>query len=279
MQRRLHPTTAILRHVVLMTGAIIMLAPFIWMVSASLRSPQEIFHGGFSVLPQHWHAIENYTKAFTSQPLLRFMLNGAMVVSLIFILQALIATPCAYALSKLRFRGRQFLFGLVLGALLIPPQAVSIPVFLMLWKINVLNTFSALVIPWTISVLGIFLMRQFFLTISDEIIDAARLDGMSELGIVWRLMVPMAIPALTAFGIISVVAHWNDYFWPLIVLTGKDLYTPPLGVSFFANDEAGNDYGSLMAAASIIIAPLVVGFLAAQEKFIKGIAMQAGVKG
>ena len=102
---------------------------------------------------------------------------------------------------------------------------------------------------------------------------------MSELGIVWRLMVPMAIPALTAFGIISVVAHWNDYFWPLIVLTDKDLYTPPLGVSFFANDEAGNDYGSLMAAASIIIAPLVVGFLAAQEKFIKGIAMQAGVKG
>ena len=90
---------------------------------------------------------------------------------------------------------------------------------------------------------------------------------------------PTAIPALTAFAIISVVSHWNDYFWPLIVLTDQNLYTPPLGVSFFANEEVGNDYGSLMAAASIIIAPLVVGFLAAQDKFINGIAMQAGVKG
>lgn len=279
MKGQFKPGIAMLRHLTLMIGALIMLAPFIWMLSASMRSPQEIFHGGFNLLPQQWYALENYTKAFTAQPLLRFMLNGVFVVTIIFILQALIATPCAYALAKLRFKGRNLLFSMVLLGLLIPPQAVSIPIFLLLWKMGVLNTYSALIIPWTISVLGIFLMRQFFLTVSDDIIDAARIDGMTELSIVWRLMVPTAIPALTAFGIISVVAHWNDYFWPLIVLTDKALYTPPLGVCFFANDEAGNDYGSLMAAASVIMAPMVIGFLAAQDKFIKGIAMQAGVKG
>lgn len=279
MKQNLSFQKALVRHLILMGGAILMLAPFFWMISASLRSPEEIFHGGFSLLPQRWYALENYTKAFTAQPLIRYMLNGTLVVIVIFILQALIATPCAYALAKLKFKGKNLLFGLVLAGLLIPPQAVAIPVFLMLWKMKIINTYAALVMPWTISVLGIFLMRQFFLTISDEIIDAARIDGMSEIGIVCRLMVPTAIPALTAFAIISVVSHWNDYFWPLIVLTDQNLYTPPLGVSFFANEEAGNDYGSLMAAASIIIAPLVVGFLAAQDKFINGISMQAGVKG
>ncbi|WFS60904.1 carbohydrate ABC transporter permease [Pseudodesulfovibrio thermohalotolerans] len=268
-----------LRHAILLSGACIMLVPFVWMFLASLRPPEEIFNSGFQLLPERWYVIENYSKAFTAQPLLTFMINGAIVTSAIFVLQACIATPCAYALAKLDFKGKKLLFTLILVGLLIPAQAISIPVYLLLWKLGALDSYSALIIPWTISVLGIFLMRQFFLTVSDEILDAARLDGMSEFSIIWRLMVPMAVPALTAFGIISVVAHWNDYFWPLIVLSSKHTYTPPLGVSFFANDEAGNDYGALMAAATVIIAPLVVGFLAAQEKFIKGIAMQAGLKG
>ena len=195
-----------MRHIILMAGAIVILLPFFFMVSASLKSPQEIFQGSLSLFPRHWQAIENYTRAFTEQPLLRFMINGAFVVTVIFLLQALIATPCAYALAKLKFKGRNFIFSLVLAGLLIPPQAISIPIFLLLWKMGVLNTYSALVIPWTISVIGIFLMRQFFLTVSDEIIDAARLDGMGELTIVWRLMVPTAVPALTAFAILSVVA-------------------------------------------------------------------------
>lgn len=268
-----------LRHLVLMSGALVMLTPFFWMLLTSTRPTDEIFHGGFSLIPQHWAIVENYSRAFTVQPLLRYLWNGLVVVVIIFLLQALIATPCAYALAKLRFRGRKLLFGLVLTSLLIPTQAVSIPVFLLLWKMGTLNSYSALIIPWTISVLGIFLMRQFFLTVNDDLIDAARMDGMSELSIVWRLMLPTAVPALTAFAIISVVAHWNDFFWPLIVINDQQLYTPPLGVIFFANSEAGYDYGALMASATVIIAPLVLAFLCAQDKFIKGISMQAGVKG
>ena len=279
MKQKMKPAASLIRHLILSVGALIMLAPFFWMISASLRTPEEIFNNGFSLLPQQWYVIENYTRAFTEQPLLLYLFNGSLVVCTIFLLQVLIATPCAYALAKLNFRGRNLLFAMIMAALLIPPQAVAIPVFLLLWKLKALNTYSALVIPWTISVLGIFLMRQFFKTVPDEIIDAARLDGMSEIGIVWRLMIPTAVPALTAFAIISVITHWNDYFWPLIVLTDKELYTPPLGVSFFANDEVGNDYGSLMAAATVVIAPLVICFLFAQEKFVKGIAMQSGIKG
>ena len=144
----------------------------------------------------------------------------------------LVALPCAYALAKLRFWGREAVFGLVLFCLLIPVHAIALPLYIMLAKLGLTNTYAALVIPWTISVFGIFLMRQFFMTVPDDLIDAARMDGMSEYSIVWNVMLPTAIPALLAFGIFSVVAHWNDYFWPRIVITGnRDLFTPPLGLA------------------------------------------------
>ena len=118
---------------------------------------------------------------------------------------------------------------------------------------------------------GIFLLRQFFKTVPDDLIDAARIDGLSEVAIVWRVMLPTALPAVTAFGIFSVVAHWNDYFWPLIVINSPELLTPPLGVAQFRNQEAGTNYGVLMAAALVVITPLVIAFLLAQRRFIEGI--------
>ena len=197
--------------------------------------------------------------------------------SSIFALQVLVALPAAYALAKLRFRGRDVLFALVLFCILIPPQATAIPVFLLLHKLGILDSYAALVLPFTISVFGIFLMRQFFKTVPDDLIDAARMDGISEFGIVWRVMLPTAIPALTAFGIFSVVAHWNDYFWPLIVLNSEHLQHAAARRRHFRNDEAGTNYGPLMAAAIVIIAPLVIAFLLAQRRFIEGITL-TGIK-
>ena len=188
-----------------------------------------------------------------------------------------LAVPAAYALAKLRFLGRNVLFALVLFGILIPPQATAIPVFLLLHKLGVLDTYAALVLPFTISVFGIFLMRQFFRSVPDDLVDAARMDGISEFGIVWRVMLPAAIPAVTAFGIFSVVAHWNDYFWPLIVLNSEHLRTPPLAVAHFRNAEAGTSYGPLMAAAMVIIAPLLAAFLLAQRRFVEGITL-TGIK-
>ena len=267
------PLGALLRHAVLMAGALIMLSPFIWMVSTSLKPPGEIFLTEVRFWPEQFYAWENYEAAFTRTPLLRYMLNGVIVTASIFLLQVLIALPCAYALAKLRFLGRDALFGLVLLCLLIPPHAIAIPVFLLFFQIGILDSYAALIVPWTISVFGIFLMRQFFKTVPDDLIDAARMDGISEFGIVWRVMLPTAVPALIAFGIFSVVAHWNDYFWPLVAINSEQLYTPPLGVVNFRNEEAGTDYGPLMAAATMIIAPLVVAFLFAQRRFIEGITL------
>lgn len=265
----------VFRHVVLGIGAVLMLAPFVIMVSVSLKPSGEIFAPEFRLLPQVWHAWENYTEAFTRQPLARFILNGFIVTGSIFACQLIGALPCAYALAKLRWRGKETVFLLVLLGLLIPPQVTAIPLYILLWQLGLLDTYAAIILPSTISVFGIFLMRQFFLTVPDDLINAARLDGLGEFAIVWRIMMPTAMPAVIAFGVLSLVWNWNEFFWPLIVVQSEHLATPPLGVVFFANAEAGTNYGPLMAAATAITAPLVIAFLVAQRWFIDGVTMTA----
>lgn len=223
-------------------------------------------------------AFMNYTQAFTKAPLLRYLLNGVIVTASIFLLQVVVALPAAYALAKLRFVGREFIFTLVLLCLLIPIHAVALPLYIMLAKLGLTNSYAALIIPWTISVFGIFLMRQFFMTVPDDYIDAGRMDGMSEFSIIWRVMLPTAVPALLAFAIFSVVAHWNDYFWPRVVITGDpDLFTPPLGMRVFKQDTEGDLHGPMMAVAVTIVTPLIVAFLIAQKRFIEGITF-SGMK-
>lgn len=282
------------KHIVLIVGALVVILPFYLMISFSFKSPSEIqsisggFFGAQEMMTDHrclkagrsevectmLPIVYNYRAAFEEAPLLRYLLNGVIVTLSIFALQVLIALPCAYALAKLKFWGRDVVFGLVIFCLLIPVHAIALPLYLMLAKFGLTNTFAALVIPWTISVFGIFLMRQFFKTVPDDLINAARMDGMSEFSIVWKVMLPTAIPALLAFAIFSVVAHWNDYYWPRVVITGdQDLMTPPLGLRMFKSDMDGNEYGPMMAAATVIVAPLVVAFLLAQRRFIEGITL------
>ena len=284
----------IIKHFILILGAVVVILPFYLMLSFSFKSPSEIqsISGGFlgsqelmldrrcvkegkseeecTMLP----IVYNYKAAFEEAPLLRYLLNGVIVTVSIFAIQILIALPCAYALAKLNFLGKNIVFGMVIFCLLIPVHAIALPLYLMLAKLGLTNTYAALVIPWTISVFGIFLMRQFFMTVPDDLINAARMDGMSEFSIIWKVMLPTAIPALLAFAIFSVVAHWNDYYWPRIVITGdRDLMTPPLGLRMFKSDMDGNEYGPMMAAATIIVTPLVVAFLLAQRRFIEGITL------
>lgn len=271
------PVQAIGRHALLLITCLFALLPFLWMVSLSLKSPGEMFQGGVSLWPEHLHALENYTQALTSAPLLRFLLNGVLVCAAILGLQLLICAPCAYALAKIRFASREPLFALVLIALFIPHQVLALPLFILCYKLGILDSYAALVLPFIVSPFGIFLLRQFFKTIPDDIVHAARLDGVSELGIVWRIMVPMAMPAVTAFTIFSTVGHWNDLFWPLIVITSEQYMPPSQGVVSFHDSELGIQYGPLMAGAVMVVAPLIVGFLFAQRKFIAGLTM-GGVK-
>ncbi|MET4213847.1 carbohydrate ABC transporter permease [Bradyrhizobium sp. LA2.1] len=259
------------RHGFLAITTAFVVAPFIWMVSLSLKPPEEIFQGSFSLLPQSWHATQNYSRAMTASPLPRFMLNGVLICTIILALQILVCAPIAYALAKLKFPGRHVLFTLVLVSLLIPSQVLALPLFILAYQLGLLNTYAALVFPFIVSPFGIFLFRQFFNTIPDDIVHAARLDGMSELTIVWRIMLPMAIPALIAFSVFSVVGHWNDLFWPLIAVRSQELMPPPLGLMAFRNEDTGIDYGPLMAGSTIVVAPLVIVFVFAQRWFIEGL--------
>lgn len=284
----------LLKHLVLILGALIVILPFYVMVSNSLKSPREIetntggFFGAQEQMVNEYcvklgnpraecmetPVVFNYSEAFKKAPLLLYLMNGVIVTVSIFLIQVIIALPCAYALAKLRFWGRDAVFTMVLFCLLIPVHAIALPIYIMLAKVGLTNTYASLIIPWTISVFGIFLMRQFFMTVPDDLIDAARMDGMGEFSIIWRVMLPTAIPALLAFAIFSIVAHWNDYFWPRIAITGdRSLYTPPLGLREFKGDADGSIWGPMMATATIIVTPLIIAFLLAQRRFIEGITL------
>jgi multiple sugar transport system permease protein len=264
-------------HGVLIAGAVFMLLPFVFMLVTSIKPPAEVFEATFRLWPRNFYGLQNYASALTTAPLLRFMLNGLIVCGGILIVQLLVAIPCAYALAKLRFPGRPVLFALVLMGLCIPIQVPSLPLYMALAEVGMLNTYFSMMMPFFLSVFAIFLFRQFFKSYPDEIIQAARLDGVGEFEIVWRIVVPSAWPAIAAFSVFSVVAHWNDLYWPLIVISDTKLAPPPLGMMFFADSEVGSNYGALSAGATIITAPLVIAFLIARRRFIAGITM-TGIK-
>lgn len=262
----------------LILGALIFLAPYIFMVSTSGKAQSEIFTSSLSLIPDRFYFVENFAKAFSRVSMPRLLWNGVVVCGLILVFQVVIAVPCAYALAKLKFPAARLMMALVMLGLLVPIHATALPLYVAFDRLSVLNSYVALVAPFSISVFGIFLFLQFFRAMPDDLIHAARLDGMSELGIVARVIVPNAWPAVTAFAIFSVVAHWNDLYWPLIVVSNQAYATPPLGLLYFRAAEAGDDYGALMAATLIITLPLVAAFLLAQKRFVEGITM-TGLKG
>lgn len=264
-------------HGILLAGAVFILLPFVWMVATSIKPPSEVFNGRIELWPTQFYGVENYSFALNSAPLLRFALNGVIICGGILIVQVLVAIPCAYALAKLRFPGRGLMFALVLLGLCIPVQVPALPLFIVLARLELLNTYFAIMMPFFLSVFAIFLFRQFFKGFPDDIIHAARLDGMSEFEIVWRIVTPSAWPAIAAFSVFSAVAHWNDLYWPLIVVSDARLAPPPLGMMLFADAETGSNYGALTAAATILTAPLVIVFLIARRRFIEGITM-TGIK-
>ncbi len=252
-------------------GAALVLLPFIWLLSVSLKPHAEIFTTHVVLLPSQ-PTLANYWKAVTETNLLRYLFNGVIVTGSILILQLVITVPCSYAMAHRQFPGRSLLFGVVVAALLVPFHVTAIPVFIGLAKFKLLDSYTSLILPFTATAFGLFLLRQAFAQIPSEIIDAARVDGMSEMSIAWRIGFPLCAPTVIAFAIFSVTAHWNDLFWPLIATTDPHLATPPRGILFFRDQESGDDVGPLMAGAVLVTAPLILGFLLAQKRFIQGLA-------
>ncbi|RWC89451.1 MAG: carbohydrate ABC transporter permease [Mesorhizobium sp.] len=272
------PAGRLIRFALLSLGALMILAPYIFMISTAGKTQSDIFTSSLSLIPEHFYFAENFAKAFAKVPMATLLWNGVIVCGLIFFFQVLVAIPCAYAMAKLKFRAARLMMVLVMLGLLVPIHATALPLYVAFDRMSLLNSYTSLVAPFTISVFAIFMFLQFFRAMPDDLIHAARLDGMSELGIVARVIVPNAWPAVTAFAIFSVVAHWNDLYWPLIVVSKQAYATPPLGLMYFRAAEAGDDYGALLAATLIITLPLVVAFLFAQKRFVEGITM-TGLKG
>jgi multiple sugar transport system permease protein len=260
----------------LASGAVVMLLPFAWMVSLSLKHEREIFTSQLRLLPERWDWA-NYIEAFTTGHVGTFLVNGVIVTLAILALQLLTIVPAAYVLARKEFRLKPLLFALVLAVLLIPPQVTAIPVYLLIAEAGLLDSYTALILPFATSAFGIFLLRQGFLTLPQELIDAARMDGAGEFYTLWFILVPQLLPMIAAFGVFSIVAHWNDFFWPLLVITRIERATPPLGISIFASDEGGNDVGPMMASATLIVMPLMLAFLIARRRFVEGV-MLSGLK-
>ncbi len=263
--------------VLLFVGAWVMVFPFIWMISSSLKPTDEVYDSDFSVIPKTFKGWENYYGVIFEQPYLVFLMNSMIVCLGILVIQLLTAIPAAYALAKLKFRGSTILFGTVIAAITIPINVTSIPLYIGLVRVGLLDTYFAMMFPFIVSVFAIFLFRQFFRGFPDSIIQAARVDGFSEIEIILRLILPAAVPAIAAFSIFSFVAHWNDLYWPLIVVQSQDKMTATLSMMQYQS-AFDTDYGRTYASATVVTAPMVIAFLFARRLFIRGITM-TGVKG
>ena len=259
---------------VLVLCAALWVFPFFLMAVTSLKPVNEIFQIGTHLLPRN-PTLGNYVEVFRESQLLRFLLNGLIVTGGILAGQLLVAIPAGYAFAKMEFTGRRMLFALVLAALVFPRYIAAVPNFLFLSKLNLINTYVALIAPFVGSPFGIFLMRQYFLQVPSEFFDAARLDGCGLLSMLLRVLLPLVRPALGAFAIFSIVAHWNDFFWPLVVTQSSRMFTPPAGIVYFADAEAGTKWGAVMAAAVVIITPLLGAFLVARRQFVSSLTSVA----
>lgn len=261
----------------LFLGAWVMVFPFIWMISSSLKPTDEVYDSDFSIVPKTFKGFENYYGVLFDQPYLIFLMNSLIVCVGILIVQLLTAIPAAYALAKLKFRGSTILFGTVIASLTIPINVTSIPIYIGLVKTGLLDTYVSMMFPFFISVFAIFLFRQFFRGFPDSIIKAARIDGFTEIEIILRLILPSAVPAIAAFSVFSFVSHWNDLYWPLIVVQSQDKMTATLSMMQYQS-SFDTDYGRTFASATVVTAPMVIAFLFARRLFISGITM-TGVKG
>ncbi|PZF82210.1 carbohydrate ABC transporter permease [Jiangella anatolica] len=260
-------TRQVLTHLALAVGGVVMLAPFAIMLWTAFVPERLVFGGaGLGDL-----TLENFRIAVRESDWLRAYRSSVIVAAVTFASQLLTCLPAGYVLARHRFRGRSLALGVMFGCLIVPGMVIAIPSYVMISRVGLLDTIAALVWPGLTSAFGIFLFRQFILTLPQSIFDAARMDRVGEFGMVWRVVLPNVKPAIAAFGIFSVVSSWNDLFWASVVLQSSANATVPFAITQFADQEAGVRYGAQMAAATLAVAPLIVAFLLAQRQFVRGI--------
>jgi sn-glycerol 3-phosphate transport system permease protein len=257
-------------HLLLLVVALLWLGPYVWMTLTSLKTLPEIVAAPAYPLPRSF-SLAAYGEVLRAVPVGRYLANTLVMATTIALLQIALALPAGYALAKLRFVGRRTAFGLVLACLIIPPQVTFVPVFVMLGPLGLVNTLAALVLPFGVSAFGTFLVRQAMMAIPDSVVEAARMDGASELTIVYRVLGPMVRPTLVALFLFSFVYHYNDYFWPLMMTTDDSVRTLPLGVALLREQGTGVRWHIVMAGNVILSLPVLALFAVAQRRLLRAV--------
>lgn len=267
---------ALLLHAALVALAAATLAPLLWMVAASFMSPGEANSFPPRLLPAR-PTLGNYVELFTRLDLARYFLNSALVAVAATVISLLVNSMAGYAFAKLRFRGRERVFQVLLAALVIPGQVGMLPLFLMLKSMGLVNTMAGVVVPFMAGIFGIFMIRQYALSIPDDLLDAARVDGAGEYRIFWTIVLPVIRPILVTLAVFVFLSAWNDFMWPLIVLSDEAKYTLPVALASLSGEHV-QDTELMMAGSVLTVLPVVILFVALQRAYIRGV-MMGSVKG
>ena len=258
-------------------GAIIVFFPFFWMAVTSLKTAPEIQRVPLQIAPDHWLNLANYVEVFKRENFLRYLLNSALVASIAAVSSVVVSSLAGFGFAKYHFPGRDVFFLAIVGILMVPFQSVVVPLYVWMNRLGLLDTYAGIVAPDLVSVFGVFLMRQSIEMIPNDYIDAARMDGSSELRIFFEVILPSVKPAIATLLIIKFMWSWNEFFWPMVVISSPQMKVVTMGLMSFTNMYF-IEYNLLTAAAMISILPILVIFITLQRWVVQGVVM-SGLKG
>jgi multiple sugar transport system permease protein len=275
-RRQSFPRRRLITYVLLVIAVVATLMPFVWMLLGSLKTDGEILRDPSGFLPKD-PTLNNYATWFNDLNISTFFLNSLIVAVFTVLGNLLFCSMIGYALAKMEFAGKRALFLLVMLTLMVPGVVTFVPLFVLVSKLGLLNTYPALILPFLTSPLGVFLMRQFMMGIPDSLIEAARIDGAGELRTFFRVVMPLCGPPLATLGILTFLGSWNNFLWPLVAAQSQKMYTLPVALSLYSTGENATNYGLLLAGSVLVIAPIVLLFVLLQRFFIQSVAT-AGIK-
>ncbi|MHB0875549.1 MAG: carbohydrate ABC transporter permease [Anaerolineae bacterium] len=267
----------VLLYVALVIGLLLFCIPPYYMATTSFKAESEVFS-----IPVHWipaqFRLSNYPEAFAAAPFGRYFLNSTIEALAVVLITLFFCALAGYGLAKYHFLGRDLVFLFILSTMMIPFQVIVIPLYVVVYKLGWTNSYLGLIIPSSVTAFGVFLMRQFLITVPDELLDAARIDGAGEFAIFTRVVVPLLRPPLATLAILTFIGSWNDFLWPLLVVTKGHLFTLPVGMTVFTQPLRQPYWTYIMAVSTVASLPVVVVFVALQRYFIQGVVL-SGMKG
>ncbi|AXH95478.1 carbohydrate ABC transporter permease [Ornithinimicrobium avium] len=258
-------------YLLLTIALIVVITPFVWMVLGSVKTNAELRQVPPTWLPEH-PTLDNYTSLFSRLSFGRYFFNSTLVAVVVTASNLIFCSMVGYALVMLNFRGKKVIFGLIIGTLMIPGVVTFVPLFVLVANLGLVDTLPGLFLPFLVAPFGVFLMRQFIMSLPRDLVEAARIDGAGELAIFGRVILPLLGPAMATLGILTFLGSWNNFLWPLVVAQTENTYTLPVALALVSTGQNQTEYGLLMAGATVVVLPVLIVFLLFQKRFIQGIA-------